>query len=113
MSEVGVAHLDLKPANVVVTIDGIVKVIDFGNGAVFTANEEVLQGRSYQNLIFAPPECSKEHDEEEEKFGVVRGKSDLYASALLVASLMYDYYDFLKLKGKFNRKSPSRVRNLK
>lgn len=52
--DAGFVHGDLKPANIVLTGEGVPKLTDFGVGA--RATREDLSGLSIGNLAFMPPE---------------------------------------------------------
>ncbi len=78
-----VIHLDLKPENVVMMLDGSIKIIDFGNSGREASIYSELDKWVYQN-VSGPQEVLEV------------GKSDLYAAAMLVAHLLFFPSETLK-----------------
>ncbi len=52
----GVIHRDVKPANIVVTGDGVVKVVDFGIARIADTSKTPQTGAMLGTLAYMPPE---------------------------------------------------------
>lgn len=76
----GVVHRDVKPANVMVTVEGSVKIMDFGIARVFGAEQKTVDFR----LMGTPAYMSPEQVLGEE----VDGRSDLYSVGVLFYRLL-------------------------
>jgi serine/threonine-protein kinase len=74
----GVLHLDLKPENVLVTRDGLVKVADFGVAALTNAAGQALSAGG--TLGYMPPEQLRGED--------VEARTDIWAFAALAFQIL-------------------------
>ena len=79
----GVIHRGVRPANILVTHDGIVKILDFGIAHLESANL-AKAGKFLGTLNYASPEQIND--------GVVDGRSDLWA----VAAVFYEFIAYKK-----------------
>ncbi len=83
--EQGVVHRDVKPANVLVTVDGHAKIADFGiaklNQAQLTMPGQVLGSPAYM----APEQLSEEG---------VDGRSDLFSVGVILYSMLTGHRPF-------------------
>lgn len=61
LHEKRVAHLDLKPENVVVDASGCARIVDFGLAAKFKEGEEDSIARFQGTACYVPPEMGKGH----------------------------------------------------
>ena len=78
----GVVHRDIKPSNVMVTPDGVVKVIDFGiaRSLADPAAEMTRTGTVLGTARYIAPE--------QVRGGTVDGRSDLYSAGCLLYELL-------------------------
>ena len=76
----GVVHRDMKPANVMVTDGGGVKIMDFGIARVRGAEQMTVDGRLMGTPAYMPPEQVLGQD--------VDGRADLYSVGVLFYRLL-------------------------
>jgi serine/threonine-protein kinase len=76
----GVVHRDVKPANVMVTTDGVVKIMDFGIARVRGVEQMTVDGRMMGTPAYMPPEQVLGEE--------VDGRADVYAVGVLFYRLM-------------------------
>jgi len=76
----GVVHRDMKPANVMVTSAGTVKIMDFGIARMRGAEQMTLDGRLMGTPAYMPPEQVLGEE--------VDGRADLYAVGVVLYCLL-------------------------
>src|SRR4029078_11272781 len=76
----GVVHRDVKPANVMVTDEGAIKIMDFGIARVLGAEQKTVDLR----LMGTPADMAPEQGLGEK----VDGRSDLYSVGVLFYRLL-------------------------
>lgn len=76
----GMVHLDVKPANLIQTPDGTIKLIDFGLAQQSEQTQELLHGMAYGSAAYLSPEQAAGEQ--------VDGASDVYSLGCVVYELL-------------------------
>ncbi len=76
----GMVHLDVKPANLIQTPDGTIKLIDFGLAQQADQTQELLHGMAYGSAAYLSPEQAAGEQ--------VDGASDVYSLGCVVYELL-------------------------
>jgi serine/threonine protein kinase len=76
----GIVHRDMKPANVMVTVHGGVKVMDFGIARMAGAEHMTVDGYMMGTPAYMPPEQVKGDE--------VDGRADLYSAGVVLYRLL-------------------------
>jgi serine/threonine-protein kinase len=76
----GMVHLDVKPANLIQTPDGTIKLIDFGLAQQSEQTQELLHGMAYGSAAYLSPEQASGEE--------VDGASDVYSLGCVVYELL-------------------------
>ena len=76
----GMVHLDVKPANLIQTPDGTIKLIDFGLAQQSEQTQELLHGMAYGSAAYLSPEQASGEE--------VDAASDVYSLGCVVYELL-------------------------
>ncbi|KAJ3314871.1 hypothetical protein HDV04_005292 [Boothiomyces sp. JEL0838] len=63
LHEHGIAHRDIKPDNMLISKDGVVKIVDFGVSEMFSKGNDRFKNTAGSPAFYAPETCNLSHGE--------------------------------------------------
>jgi serine/threonine-protein kinase len=78
--DAGIIHRDLKPSNLVITADGVVKLMDFGVAQLFAGTKLTVTGGIIGTVEYMSPEQAQGQR--------ITKKSDLYALGAVMYAML-------------------------
>jgi eukaryotic-like serine/threonine-protein kinase len=87
---VGIVHRDVSPTNVLISSDGVVKVLDFGISKTLESKDETAPGMLKGKVIYMAPE------QVDSSMGRVDGRADVFAAGLVLHQMLTGTSVFLR-----------------